>query len=49
MFFHGVSGCRVHWQLVREDSSFIDWQRAKVQENSDEVEAHTVLASGHFV
>lgn len=25
------------WTLVKEESSFVDWQRAKVQENADEV------------
>ena len=25
------------WKLVKEESSFVDWQRAKVQENADEV------------
>lgn len=28
---------RKHWKLKRESSSFVDWQRVKVQELSDEV------------
>lgn len=29
--------CRKHWLLVREKSTFVDWQRVKVQELSEEV------------
>lgn len=29
--------CRTHYQLVREKSVFVDWQKVKVQELSDEV------------
>ena len=29
--------CRKAWSLVKEESVFVDWQRVKVQENSDEV------------
>ena len=32
-------GNKSHWQLIKEESKFVDWQRAKVQENSDEVRA----------
>ncbi len=28
---------RTNWQLVRDQSVFVDWQRVKVQENVDEV------------
>lgn len=28
---------RKAWTLVKEESTFIDWQRAKVQETTDEV------------
>ena len=28
---------RKAWTLVKEESTFVDWQRVKVQENSDEV------------
>ena len=28
---------RRSWSLVREESKFIDWQKVKVQEKSDEV------------
>lgn len=30
---------RRHWTLVREESTFVDWQRIKVQESVDEVPA----------
>lgn len=30
-------GNKTHWQLMKEESTFVDWQRAKVQENADEV------------
>lgn len=30
-------GNKKSWRLVKEESSFVDWQRAKVQENADEV------------
>lgn len=30
-------GNKKAWTLVKEESSFVDWQRAKVQENADEV------------
>ncbi len=30
-------GCRREWVLSREKSTFVDWQRVKVQELSDEV------------
>ncbi len=33
---------RRSWSLVREESKFIDWQKVKVQEKSDEVCAMTV-------
>lgn len=29
--------CRRNWILVRDTSKFIDWQKVKVQEKSDEV------------
>jgi len=29
--------CRKSWALEKEESTFIDWQRAKVQETTDEV------------
>ena len=32
-----LSACRKSWSLVKEESTFIDWQRAKVQETTDEV------------
>jgi len=32
-------GNRDHWTLVREESTFVDWQRVRVQESSDEVPA----------
>ena len=32
-------GNKSHWTLLKEESRFVDWQRAKVQENSDEVRA----------
>eukprot|EP00873_Tetraselmis_striata_P024216 jgi/Tetstr1/444480/TSEL_032361.t1 len=32
-------GNRDHWSLVREESTFIDWQRVRVQEVTDEVPA----------
>lgn len=32
-------GNRDHWSLVREESTFIDWQRVRVQETTDEVPA----------
>ncbi|KAK9808207.1 hypothetical protein WJX73_008679 [Symbiochloris irregularis] len=32
-------GNRSKWQLMRDDSAFVDWQRAKVQESADEVPA----------
>jgi DNA replicative helicase MCM subunit Mcm2 (Cdc46/Mcm family) len=28
---------RQSWSLIKEESTFIDWQRAKVQESTDEV------------
>jgi len=34
-------GRRRAWSLVKEESTFVDWQRVKVQENSDEVRACT--------
>ncbi len=30
---------RVHFTLQRDNSTFVDWQRVKVQENVDEVGA----------
>ena len=30
---------RKSWSLIKEESTFIDWQRAKVQETPDEVRA----------
>ena len=33
---------RRSWSLMREESKFIDWQKVKVQEKSDEVCAMTV-------
>ncbi len=33
---------RRSWSLVREESKFIDWQKVKVQEKSDEVCSMTV-------
>ncbi|KAK9827399.1 hypothetical protein WJX81_007351 [Elliptochloris bilobata] len=32
-------GNRKAWALIKEESVFVDWQRVKVQENSDEVPA----------
>lgn len=32
-----LDDCRKAWSLIKEESTFIDWQRAKVQENTDEV------------
>ncbi len=32
-----VRRCRKSWALEKEESTFIDWQRAKVQETTDEV------------
>lgn len=29
-------GNKTDWFLIKEDSTFVDWQRAKVQENADE-------------
>ena len=34
---HCGAKCRRSWTLVREESKFIDWQKVKVQEKSDEV------------
>ena len=36
-----LRGCRKAWSLVKEESVFVDWQRVKVQENSDEVRQHS--------
>ena len=33
------AGRRQAWSLVKEESTFVDWQRVKVQENSDEARA----------
>ena len=35
--------CRKNWTLVRELSKFIDWQKVKVQEKSDEVPCFSLL------
>ncbi len=35
---------RRSWILVREESKFIDWQKVKVQEKSDEVCSMTIDA-----
>lgn len=32
-------GNKTHWSLVMDQSTFVDWQKAKVQENPDEVPA----------
>ena len=42
--------CRKSWALEKEESTFIDWQRAKVQETTDEVRitGHRVLYLHHF-
>lgn len=34
--------CRKSWVLVREKSTFVDWQRVKVQELSDEVRQYAL-------
>ena len=34
---NSTCGNKSNWHLVKEESTFVDWQRAKVQENSDEV------------
>ena len=34
---HCTAFCRRKWKLMREESKFIDWQKVKVQEKSDEV------------
>lgn len=31
------TACSTAWSLVMEQSTFVDWQKAKVQENPDEV------------
>ena len=31
---------RKNWELIREESAFVDWQRAKVQECADEVQTY---------
>ena len=31
-----LAWCRKSWALEKEESTFIDWQRAKVQETTDE-------------
>ena len=31
-----LARCRKSWALEKEESTFIDWQRAKVQETTDE-------------
>lgn len=36
---NATCGNRKNWQLQREESVFVDWQKAKVQENPDEVPA----------
>jgi hypothetical protein len=42
MMCTGVAcGNKRNWILVKEESKFVDWQRAKVQENSDEVRTST--------
>lgn len=33
----GPSGNRKEWQLIREESKFCDWQKARVQELSEEI------------
>jgi DNA replication licensing factor MCM6 len=39
-----------NWTLVKEESTFVDWQRAKVQENADEVRGLNADLSGcHFM
>jgi DNA replication licensing factor MCM6 len=35
------------WKLVKEESSFVDWQRAKVQENADEVSLYAMSVLFH--
>ncbi|PSC76526.1 DNA replication licensing factor Mcm6 [Micractinium conductrix] len=36
---NATCGNKTHWSLVMEQSTFVDWQKAKVQENPDEVPA----------
>ncbi|KAK3241271.1 MCM DNA helicase complex subunit mcm6 [Cymbomonas tetramitiformis] len=36
---------RDKWQLLRQDCKFVDWQRVRVQENSDEVPAGSLPRS----
>lgn len=38
-----LCSCRKQWLLVREKSTFVDWQRVKVQELSEEVRAIDAL------
>lgn len=38
-------GNKRNWTLVKEESKFVDWQRAKVQENSDEVRRSTHIVA----
>lgn len=39
---------RKAWTLVKEESTFVDWQRVKVQENSDEVCPYAPIRSYHI-
>ncbi|KAL4448853.1 hypothetical protein ABPG77_007570 [Micractinium sp. CCAP 211/92] len=36
---NATCGNKTHWSLVMDQSTFVDWQKAKVQENPDEVPA----------
>lgn len=36
-FNQSLDSFRKSWELIREESAFVDWQRAKVQECADEV------------
>ena len=37
MCSHLTCNNKNNWSLIKEESKFVDWQRCKVQENSDEV------------
>eukprot|EP00232_Nephroselmis_pyriformis_P019189 CAMPEP_0182900038 /NCGR_PEP_ID=MMETSP0034_2-20130328/28518_1 /TAXON_ID=156128 /ORGANISM="Nephroselmis pyriformis, Strain CCMP717" /LENGTH=84 /DNA_ID=CAMNT_0025034159 /DNA_START=12 /DNA_END=262 /DNA_ORIENTATION=- len=36
---NATCGNKSRWQLQREESKFVDWQRVRIQESSDEVPA----------
>lgn len=35
---------RKDWRLLKDESTFVDWQRVKVQESNDEVGASFAMA-----